>query len=334
MIIFLYGENTFLSRRKLNELKAKFIREVDPSGNSVVVLGGEDMTVEKINEAVGTPSLFSRRRMIVVEKILARKDGPFREQILTYLKTLEKEKDKEGDNIIIIWNGPLESGAQNSALFRFLSRLKYAQNFKALSNTETAAWIKAEVGTRGGKIKNRAAVGLAGLAGGNLWRIANEIDKLIAFKRSRQKGLIADTAATPAEIEENDVEELVRGNFDENIFALTDALGGKKRALAMMLFEREIDAGADENYLWHMIARQFRIMLQVRQALDLSHGARKIAGELKLHPYVVQKCLLAARGFSLPSLKILLGRLMETDRKMKTGLIKPRTAITMLIAEI
>jgi len=59
MIIFLYGEDTFLSRRKLNELKEKFLREVDPSGNGLVVLDGEKAAMEEINESISASSLLT-----------------------------------------------------------------------------------------------------------------------------------------------------------------------------------------------------------------------------------------------------------------------------------
>ncbi len=62
MIIFLYGEDTFRSRRKLNELKEKFLREVDPSGNSLTILDGEKTELEKINEAISPSSLLSKKK--------------------------------------------------------------------------------------------------------------------------------------------------------------------------------------------------------------------------------------------------------------------------------
>lgn len=57
MIIFLYGEDTFRSRQKLKELKDKFIREVDPTGNGIVSLAGESLMIEGLSEAIGARSL-------------------------------------------------------------------------------------------------------------------------------------------------------------------------------------------------------------------------------------------------------------------------------------
>ena len=72
MIIFLYGEDTYSSRQKLNEIKDKFLREVDPSGHSLATIEGENASVEKINEMVSASSLFARKRMVVIERLLSR----------------------------------------------------------------------------------------------------------------------------------------------------------------------------------------------------------------------------------------------------------------------
>ena len=99
MIIFLYGEDTFRSRRKLNELKDKFLRDVDPNGTSLQVVDGEVARIEEIGELVGPASLFSRKRMIVIEHIFNNKDQTIFEELFAYLKN-----KGIADNIIIFWD--------------------------------------------------------------------------------------------------------------------------------------------------------------------------------------------------------------------------------------
>ena len=89
MIIFLYGEDTFRSRQKLKELKSKFLRDIDSSGNSLAVLGGENTTLDRLNEIMASSSLFSKKRMIVIENIFSNKDKNIFEVLKDYLAKKE-----------------------------------------------------------------------------------------------------------------------------------------------------------------------------------------------------------------------------------------------------
>jgi DNA polymerase III subunit delta len=325
MIIFLYGDDTFRSRKKLIELKEKFKREVDPSGNSLVTLDGGNINIEKINEVINTSSLFANKRMVIIENIFFNKSKSIFDQLKDALSNKDK---KDSENIIIFLDYTSDDVKKTNKLFQFLKKQKYSQNFKSFSNTEATNWVKKTVEERGGKIKHQAALALVSLLANNLWQISNEINKLINYKNG-QACLLQD-GQCDANINEEDVERLVRGKFDENIFNLTDAISNKNKALAVKLFEQEIDAGLTESYLIHMIIRQFRILLQVRQGLDNGWNSRKIISQLKQHPFVVQKCMTQVRNFSLDILKNILHNLVLIDKSVKSGRGEVKSAINLL----
>ena len=173
---------------------------------------------------------------------------------------------------------------------------------------------------------------LTALFGSDLWQLDNEINKLISYKRGQKPELVKD--ARIAQIEVEDVDQLARGSADENIFALTDAISNRNKALALKLFEQEIDSGVTESYLMHMVTRQFKIMLMIRQALDQGLTPRQIMGQLKLHPFVVQKTSTQVRKFVLADLKKLFHRLVDIDSQIKTGVAELKPALSLLIAEL
>jgi len=340
MIIFLYGANTYKSRQKLNELKNKFRREIDPGERSLAVIDGEKATVDKINEAVKSSSLFTRKTMVIVENIFANKSPVILDNICEYLKkefTLTKKikeaviKEDTG-NIIIFWDSTSGEKLGKNKLFNFLSKERFAQNFKLLSNPEVAAWIKAEVEARGGKIKPQAVMYLASLFGNDQWQLSQEIDKVINYKQGQNRELLPGSGDITIDV--RDAEDLCRGQSDENIFALTDAISRKNKSLAIKLFEQEIESGVTETYLLHMIIRQFRILLQVKEALEQGHSSRKIISDLKLHPFVAQKGISQAGGFTLGALKNIFHHLVEVDRQIKTGQGDFKTNIDLLVAKI
>jgi len=323
MIIFYYGENTFLSRQKLRELQDKFTREVDPTGENLSVLDGTVIDFGRINEAMSSQSLFVRKRMVIVENILQNKSKVLGEQLIEYLKNLKEAND----NIIIFWDSVSGEKLGANKLFKFLSTQKFVQQFLPLSNTDATAWVKKEVENQGAKITQSVAMHLTALFVSDLWQLSNEIAKLISYKKSlNNKGEI--------EIEIKDIEMMSRGVVDENIFAMTDAISNKNKSLAVQLFEKEIEAGVAEHYLIHMIARQFKILMQVRQALDSGHSSRKIIGDLKLHPFVVQKASAQVRNFNLEVLKNIYLKLVEMDYLFKTGQGDLMSLISLFMAKI
>jgi len=348
MIIFLYGEDTFRGRQKLKQLKEKFLREVDPGSTSLTILDGESVTLGQIAESVGPGTLLAKKRMVIIEGLFSNKNQTIFGEILNYLKN---QIDKE--NIIIFWDSLVKMKriknkeeifkidsvgrekiltGQPLQLFKFLVKQKYAQQFNLLSNTEAVVWAKKEVEARGGKITNQAAQTLNSLVGSDLWQVSNEIDKLLNYKLGREPKLTKGGEKVIIEVE--DVEMLVRGSFDENIFALTDAISNKNKTLATELLEEQIEAGLTDSYLINMIVRQFRILLQIRQGLDLGLSSRKMINSLKLHPFIIQKGINQVRKFNLTTLKNILNELVKIDFKMKTGRADVKTMLNLLIAKI
>lgn len=346
MIIFIYGEDSFSSGRKIKELKDKFISEVDKSGNSLSALDGKEADMKKINEMVGASSLLAKKRMIIIENIFSNKG--------VVPEALEYFKEKEsGDNIIIFRENTLKTkrkgknqeilkidssgrekplSKKEKELFDFLASQKFVQEFKTLPNLNLAAWIKKEVEEREGKISGQAIQALIGLIGNDLWQIDREINKLINYKSGQNPKLTK--GGEPDYIDVADVEEMVRGSFDENIFALTDAISTRNRAQATKLLEEQYGAGLSDSYLISMIIRQIKILLQIRQALDQGYSSRKIISSLGLHPFIVQKGINQVRNFNLETLKKMLEKLTEIDYQMKTGRAEARLLLNLLISKI
>lgn len=332
--------------RKVKELKDKFLSEVDKSGNSLSVLDGKDADIKKINETAGAPSLLAKKRMIVIEDIFSNKSiipealEYFKEKeasdniIIFRENTLKTKKKGKGDEVLKIDSSGRERplAKKESEFFKFLSRQKFVQEFKTLSNLAFASWVKREVEERRGRISGRAIQTLISLIGNDLWQIDREINKLINYKSGQNPKLT--NGGSPDHIDTVDVEEMVRGNFDENIFALTDAISTRNKAQATKLLEDQYGAGLTDSYLINMIIRQIKILLQIRQALDQGHSSRKIISELHLHPFIVQKGINQVRNFNLETLKRILKKLIEIDYQMKTGRAEARLLLNLLISKI
>lgn len=332
MIFFLYGADTYRSRRKLEEIKQKYLREIDPAGLNVVRLDGEKAQLKELSEALSGASLLAKKQLVIIEDLLANKS----ESVLKFFSEhLKKKKTGKEDNIIVFWDRVGAGEKLNKAkteVFKLLSKQKFSQEFAPLSNTATIAWVKKEVESRGGAISQPAAAALSGLVGNDLWLLNNEIDKLVNFKTGNKLKL-GETAAG-LRIETGDVENLVAGIYNEKIFALTDAIGSRNKAGALAILEAEIEGGNAAEYILAMIARQFKIMLAARQALDNGTSPRRIGVDLKLHPFVAQKTVLQVRNFSLAALKSILDQILKIDYLNKSGQADALVSLDLFIARL
>jgi DNA polymerase III subunit delta len=331
MLFFIYGQDSYRSRLKLNELKDKFRKEVDVSGSSLTVIDGVSASFSDISNAINASSLFARRRMVIIENIFTNKG----QNIIKDLNELFKKNTAE-NNIVIFWDEIWEdrnNARAKTAFFQFLKAQKFAQCFNPLSNTETINWIKKEAEGAGAHISHQAATTFQSLVGNDLWQVKNELNKMINFKA----GQIADLNLVQKKevfVEESDVRDFVRGNFDSNIFLLTDSIGNKNKAQAIQLFEDEIDGGLSEVQILSMVIRQYHILLRIREALDHGFTSRKIINALKLQPFIVNKGITQVRNYTLPMLKNIMNYLIKTDQEMKSGQSDIRTKLSLMIIKL
>lgn len=322
MIIFLYGADTFRSRRLLQELKHKFIKDIDSESNSLSVLDGQTATLKEIGEKINTGSLFVKKRLVVIESIFKNKKTKIFAELSDYLKKFASGED----NIIIFIDEELNTKdkplrVDAKKLFTFLSKQKFVQEFPPLTNIQLLNFIKKETGTYGKEMGAAAGALLINLTNGDLWTIASEIKKLSFYSAAKI-------------INENEVKELCADTVSDNIFALTDALSAKNKALALKLLEEQYAAGLSDEYLIAMLIRQFKILLQIRSAIDNNLSQTEMTSQLKLHPFIIKKGMFQARNFSALNLKNYLNQLVTLDFSNKTGRSQIKTELMLLISNL
>lgn len=324
MIIFLYGADTYRSQCFLKELKEKFITNVDPGAFSLNTLDGRTINIDKISQHIGAGSLFVKKRMVVIENIFQNKKEKIWEDLLHYLNKLG---DRDTENNILIFreeesvnsNKSMPAGAKK--LFNFLSQQKHVQEFKLLKGPALLSFIVKEAKKYHKKIDTGAATELLTRTNGDSWLLAGAIKKLAYYSSN-------------SSINKQSVQEMVSGIYDENIFALTDALSARQKSAALRLLEEQYAAGLSSEYLLSMLIRQFKILGQLRAAMDGNTDQAKLALKLKLHPFVVKKGLSQAKNFSNNFLISTLNELVHLDYLSKNGKEDIKTKLFLLISRL
>jgi DNA polymerase III subunit delta len=186
---------------------------------------------------------------------------------------------------------------------------------------EMPAWIQRQTRAQGGQITPEAAAALAQHIGSETHAASREIEKLLTYVNYQR----------PIEID--DVELLSAQSGQASMFDMVDAIGGGKASLALNLLHRLLE-DEDENSLFGMIVRQFRLLVQARELLDEGKKADAVAQELHIHPYVASKLVEQAGRFKMPRLSAIYHRLLEIDEAFKTGQTGLAVALDTFVAEL
>lgn len=304
MIIFLYGQDSYRSREEVRKIiedykKANldwfdFVR-IDTSDKETKVF-------EQIRQTTNTVSMFGSRKLIIIENIFLI-DEELQESVLEFLK--QKNLETNRDIIIVFWSEEVDK--QNN-LFKFLKTRAKCQEFIFLKGYQLRSWIKDYIKEQKGKIENSAIEKLIEYIGNDLWRMTNEINKLLNYSKT---------------IKLEDVELLVKPEIDLNIFEMVDALGQKNKARVLKLFNQHIEKGEDEFYLLSMFIYQIRNLIKV-----------KAGGKLDMRYFVIQKSREQAKNFSFEELKKIYRRLLAIDLDIKTGRTDATTALELFLAKL
>lgn len=321
MILFLYGEDTYRSQRQLEEIRAKFLKDVDASGLNLIELEAGKSDIGEAAAALTASAFLANRRLVILKGFLqASKRKP----------TIHKEwaalYDRVPDDTIAVIHEQLSGESfGKSAAFGRLKKEKFYPEFAPLSPRQMTGWIKQEAKARSLEFSRDGLQAYARTAGTDLWKVAAELDKFAAYGRSTKKPVDAET-----------VSQLSDYSTEESIFEFLDMIGARNMSRAAEIFNGLLEQGESEIMLVSRLQSHFRSLLV---CADLARTEKvkkdRLVRELGIHPFVATKVISQSRYFDRDELVEIYGWLIEADKKLKVGgWPKPRMAIDMLLMKL
>ena len=311
MIIFIYGQDTYRSRQKLNEIVDHY-KKTRKSGLSLNFFEGENLNFQEFKNEMETVSMFKEKKLAVLKDIFS--NQIFKEEFLKI-----KEVFSKSDDIVLIYQG--KEMKKNDALYRFLKKNSKSQEFNFLEKDKLKSWVRKKIESYGGDIEGKALEKLLESVGSDLWQMENEIKKLVSFKDGKT-------------ITQEDVELLVGQKIDAYIFKTIDALAERRKDLALSLIHKHLEKGDNALYLLAMINFQFRNLLLIKDFAEKNTPYYLIIKQSGLHPFIVRKSFQQAKQFSFQKLKKIYQNIFQADINIKRGRILPEAALDLLIAGI
>lgn len=307
MILFIYGNDTYRSKEKLDFYKTAYLKKY---GDFNVSVYEGDIDPQKVRNDIMSLPFMAEKRLIILKNALASKKDIL-ENLLDLIDQIPEE------TVVLFY----EEGEpdRRTSLYKKLSKGKHIEVFSHLEGSDLQKWIKKEVLRQNGEIDPQAYNLLSAYIGNDLWQLSRELKKLLSFNKK---------------ITKESVEELTKSRPEANIFDMVDALGKKDPRTASKKMHVILESGESEIYLLSMIVRQIRNILLVKDLFDKGLREAEIAKTLKLHPFVVKKAVEQGRNFTFSELKDIYSSLAETDLSIKNGTLEPRLALDLLVQKI
>ncbi len=312
MLFYITGPDTHRALDKLNELKEKFLRDVDPSGLSVSTVDGSILVGANLSGVFETGSLFGRRRFIVVRNLLKSKDKTIADTTKALLGNHGKTAKTAEENLIVFFED--EEPAAKSPLHTWLKAHAHTQHFPLLSGRTLEAWVMAELKKQHRQIEPAALRLLIERVGADTWSLSRELARLSNYLEPE------------APVTTSVVESLIRPSLEEEIFPLIDAiLAGDLRRSAPMLVGY-LDQGENVQALVALLETQLRTLIV------LAENPR--ATPSGVHPFVIKKLSPLARRYRPDDLKKIYERLADLDMQLKTTSDDPTTLLLSLLTHL
>ncbi|MCG2693970.1 DNA polymerase III subunit delta [Candidatus Parcubacteria bacterium] len=340
MIIFLYGADTFRAKEKIEELKAQFLLKNNGTSFLISAIESLDFDLADFRNKVLSSGFFAEKKMVILKikedkktkKQASSPEAPARkESKIEETAVLEIIKKIPEETFLVVWEQGGDEKFLKNDLGKYLLKQKFVYPFNVLSGNELTGWIRKRVAFYGCEIDNESATLITEILGNDLWKIDLELNKLCTFT--------IGSLASNSKISRKVVDQLLKKEAEENIFKFIDALAGKNKRLAFLTLQNELDAGASELALLGMVARQVRILLQIKFFnVGNGHGRSlqkaEVAEELGIHPYVAQKALAQANNFQTNELKNIYRGLLQIDMAVKSSSSPARAMFDRLIARM
>lgn len=311
MIIFLYGDDSYRAKEKLEEIIEGY-KKVHKSGLNLIQIDVKEKSLRDLFDSFKISSMFDEKKLIILKDLFS--NIKFQEEFLEEIKTL-----KDSNNIIVIFEK--ESVDKRSKLLKALIKDAKCQEFDFLDPRNIKAWLVAEAAKYGAKFDPLAEATLFSYIGNDLWRLSNEIKKLSDFKKNKV-------------ITKQDVDLHVKPKIENDIFKTIEEISQKNKKQALNLLHKHIEDGENALYLLSMIAYQFRNLLIIKELIEQRKPYNVIAKKSGLHPFVVKKTYYMCQQFSLPELKKIYQKIFQVDLDIKTGKIEAETALDLFVSGI
>ncbi|TMW73877.1 DNA polymerase III subunit delta [Alteribacter natronophilus] len=318
-LYLLYGSEDFLITDTLQRIVGKVLRQEEMEFN-LSRLDMKETPVEIAVEEAYTFPFMGSRRVVILKEAWFFTGSRVNWKTEHDLKKLEAYIQNPAPETVFIAVVPSEKVDERKKITKLIKKHGKVMEGKPFEERELLGWMDEKSKEYGVEIEKEAKEQLLALTASDLMMITSELNKLAVY--SGEGGTITKQA----------VDDLVARSLEQNIFALVDGVVKGRIDVAWRIFDDLLKQKEEPIKILSLLARQFRILYQVKQLSQQGYSQKQMAGQLKLHPYAVKLAAQQAGRFDDRHLLGLLDDLADTDYRIKTGQLDKVLAVELFLS--
>ena len=161
-------------------------------------------------------------------------------------------------------------------------------------------WLAGNIKREGRQIKQSTAEYMLSRTGTDMENLEREMEKLFSYTLGRNEITVAD------------IDAICTTQITNKIFDMIEAV-------AMRIL--------------YLLARQFRLLLQVKDLMNQGADKSTIAKKAGLHPFVAGKYMQQSRSFTMRELKGIMEEAADTEEAVKTGRLSDTMSVELFIVK-
>lgn len=290
------------------------------------IIDGKETMLDQLISSIETLPFMDDRKIVIVKdfELLKGKKKNFTDSDEKYLI---EHLDNIPDSTVLVFivYGDVD---KRKSLVKKIDKNGIVFNCDKLSDMDLFKWVKKKFEAKNAIIDNPQIMYFIEQEGyrdksseKTLSDLENEINKISSFVGKGNK------------VSNEVIDKLSQKKVENDIFKLIDYIGEKNSSNAMKILNDMIYEGESVLGIFAMIARQFKVVMQVRQLQTEGYTSKVIAEKLKIHPFVAGKALKQSNNFSDEVIIDMLNYILESDYKIKNGLVRDTLAIEMLLSK-
>ena len=312
------GPEALVKREALEALRGKLLPPGLEALNDVTL---EGVTAQQITDACETMPMMCPRRIVTVRDWAPLMPGKAKnEEAEAAWMQKWLEHPPESCTLVFYMRGEADGRKKLSAL---LKKQAVVVNFDLLTDAELSRWCARRLKAQGKRISASALNTLSYMAGRELTRLSGELDKLAAYLGGERD-----------EITEADVRAIVSASLEYNVFELLNSLLAGDMKKGQETVNSLLQGGQTTMGILAMLTRQVRQLAHMKCALDAGTPVQAVQQQLKLHPYAARQTARQCARLSADWLTALYEKCVDFDYAVKSGRLRDRDALDMLVLEI
>lgn len=307
-VYLLYGEEAYLKKQYKRKLQQS-LSKADDTMNAAFY-EGKNINPGEIIDLAETLPFFAEHRLIMLEN-----SGVFKsssEELADYMKHI-------ADTTCFVFVE--DEIDKRSKMYKAVKNAGRIVEFPRQTEEVLTRWVLSRLGREQKKITRDVLQLFFEKTGNDMENIDKELEKLFCYTLGREV------------ISAEDVEAVCVVQTTNKIFEMVNKIAEKKQKQALELYYDLIALKEPPMRILFLIARQFQILLQVKDLKRQGYDNKFIASKAKIPEFAVRKNFAQAGSFTIRQLKEAVEDCVQAEEDVKTGNLNDRMAVELLIVK-